>query len=84
MARLQRGDGCDAELGQRAHEVLGVLVNLLPLLLAGTIKRGLRLDGQLDFFWLDLFVDAPWQGRGQLNVALDLGGPFALPFGTVF
>ena len=44
----------------------------------------LRLDGQLDFFWLDFLDQDRWQTRGQLNVALDLGGPFALTFGTVF
>ena len=63
---------------------LGMLVSLRPVLLAGTLKRGLRLDGQLDFFWLDFLDQDRWQTRGQLNVALDLGGPFALTFGTVF
>jgi hypothetical protein len=70
--------------GGEVEAGLGALVNLRPLLLAGALKRGLRLDGQLDFFWLDLLDEDRWQLRGQLNLALDLGGPLALTFGTVW
>jgi 2',3'-cyclic-nucleotide 2'-phosphodiesterase (5'-nucleotidase family) len=63
---------------------LGLIVNLRPLVLSGTMKEGLRIDGQLDFFWLDLFDEDRWQARGQFNLVLDLGGPFGFVFGTVW
>jgi hypothetical protein len=62
----------------------GAFLALKSIDLFPEATRALRLDGQVDFFWFDLFGDARWQLRGQLNLALDLGGPFALTFGTTW
>lgn len=62
----------------------GAFLALKSIDLFPEATRALRLDGQVDFFWFDLFGDPRWQLRGQLNLALDLGGPFALTFGTTW
>jgi hypothetical protein len=60
----------------------GALVLLRPWTVFESGGRSLTLEGNADFFWLDLFQENRWQLRGQLDLALDLAGPLALSFGA--
>jgi hypothetical protein len=60
----------------------GAIVLLRPWTVFESGDRSLTLEGNADFFWLDLFEENRWQLRGQLDLALDLAGPLALTFGA--
>ncbi|MBN8613459.1 MAG: 5'-nucleotidase C-terminal domain-containing protein [Deltaproteobacteria bacterium] len=59
----------------------GALVLLRPWTILEVGDRSLSLEGNADFFVIDLFEDNRWQLRGQLDMALDLAGPLAVTFG---
>jgi len=68
--------GADAEVGA------GVSVLLRPWSLLEAGGRSLTLEGNADFFCVDLLDQNRWQLRSQLDLALDLVGPVALTFGA--
>lgn len=70
------------EPGNEAEAGAGVLLLLRPWTIFEAGDRSLTLEGNADFFWIDLFEDNRWQLRGQLDMALDLAGPLSMTFGT--
>ncbi|GAB4200456.1 MAG: hypothetical protein OHK0013_11530 [Sandaracinaceae bacterium] len=70
------------EPGDEIEPGAGALLLLRPWTVFESGDRSLTLEGNADFFWLDLFDENRWQLRGQLDLALDLAGPLALTFGA--
>jgi 2',3'-cyclic-nucleotide 2'-phosphodiesterase (5'-nucleotidase family) len=70
------------EPGNEAEAGAGVLLLLRPWTIFEAGDRSLTLEGNADFFWIDLFEDNRWQLRGQLDMALDLAGPLSMTFGA--
>ncbi len=68
--------GAEAEIGA------GASVLLRPWSILEADGRSLTLEGNADFFCVDLFDQNRWQLRSQLDLALDLVGPLALTFGA--
>ena len=70
------------EPGNEAEAGAGVLLLVRPWTIFEAGDRSLTLEGNADFFWIDLFEDNRWQLRGQLDMALDLAGPLSMTFGA--
>ncbi|MBX7190600.1 MAG: 5'-nucleotidase C-terminal domain-containing protein [Sandaracinaceae bacterium] len=70
--------------GNSAEAGAGALVLLRPWTIFEAGDRSLTLEGNADFFLIDLFEDNRWQLRGQLDLGLDLAGPLAVTLGATF
>jgi hypothetical protein len=60
----------------------GASILLRPWSILEADDRSLTLEGNADFFCVDLFDQNRWQLRSQLDLALDLVGPLELTFGA--
>lgn len=68
--------------GAEAEAGAGASVLLRPWTMLEADDRSLTLEGNADFFCVDLFDQNRWQLRSQLDLALDLMGPLQLTFGA--